>query len=301
MKTERSNKASSAQTSDQEANHSQKEKEAHEQQRVQANMDRVKHKFMVLSGKGGVGKTSVAVNLAVTFAKEEYQVGILDADLHGPNIPKMMGIDDQRLVGSQEGLLPIMTPTGVKVISIAFLLPSKDDAVIWRGHLKHNVIKQLLGDVSWGALDYLITDLPPGTGDEALSTAQLIKEVDGALIVTTPQDVALLDARKSITFCQQINIPLIGVVENMSGFTCPHCGYQIDLFKVGGGEKATQEMKVPFLGRVPLDPGMVISSDNGVPFVAKNPDSKVAEAFVQIAKKWRGLLEKKAAKEGKIG
>ena len=301
MKNKECNKTSSCQTCSEENKCSQEEKEAHEQRRLQANMSQVRQKFMVLSGKGGVGKTSVAVNLAVTFAKEGYEVGILDADIHGPNIPKMMGIDDQRLAGTQEGLLPILAPSGVKVISIAFLLRSKDDAVIWRGPLKHNVIKQFLGDVFWSALDYLIIDLPPGTGDEALSTAHLIKEVDGAVIVTTPQDVALLDARKSVTFCRQINIPLIGVVENMSGFTCPHCGNKIDLFKVGGGEKAAREMKVPFLGRIPLDTGMVISSDDGVPFVAKNPDSKVAEAFFQIAKQWKGLLEGKIAKEATIG
>jgi len=300
MENKECDKTSNCQTRNQ-AKCSQEEKEAHEQQRLQANMGQVKYKFMVLSGKGGVGKTSVAVNMAVTLAKEGYEVGILDADIHGPNIPKMMGLSDERLVGSQDGLLPIVAPSGVKVISIAFLLHSKDDAVIWRGPLKHNVIKQFLGDVFWGALDYLIIDLPPGTGDEALSTAHLIKEVDGAVIVTTPQDVALLDSRKSITFCRQINIPLIGVVENMSGFACPHCGNKIDLFKVGGGEKTAREMKVPFLGRIPLDAGMVISSDDGVPFVAKNLDSKVAEAFLKISKEWKSLLEDKVKKGAKVG
>jgi Mrp family chromosome partitioning ATPase len=264
-------------------------------------MGHVKHKFMVLSGKGGVGKTSVTVNLAVTLAKQGYKVGILDADIHGPNIPKMMGVDSERLVGNQDGLLPVMALSGVKVISVAFLLRNKDDAVIWRGPLKHSAIKQFLGDVFWGALDYLIIDLPPGTGDEALSTAHLIKQVDGAVVVTTPQDVALLDSRKSVTFCRQLNIPFIGVVENMSGFTCPHCGKNIDLFKVGGGEKAAREMKVPFLGRIPIDPGLVIASDSGVPFVANNPDSKVAEAFVEISKEWIGLLEEQGIKGAKAG
>ena len=213
----------------------------------------------------------------------------------------MMGVEEKRLVGSQDGLLPISATTGVKVISIAFLLPTKDDAVIWRGPLKHSLIKQFLGDVFWGMLDYLIIDLPPGTGDEALSTAHLIKNVDGAIIVTTPQDVALLDSRKSITFCRQLNIPLIGVIENMSGLICPHCHQEIDLFKVGGGEKAALEMKVPFLGRIPLDPGMVLSTDDGIPFVTKKPDSEVAKAFHRISQEWRNLLEGKAEKGAKIG
>jgi Mrp family chromosome partitioning ATPase len=290
MSAEKCNTDSSCQACDQSSKCSQDEKEAHEQQRLEATMAQVQHKFMVLSGKGGVGKSSVAVNLAVTLAQEGYSVGILDADIHGPNIPKMMGVEEERLVGSHDGLMPMATRSGVKVMSVAFLLQNKDDAIIWRGPLKHSIIKQFLGEVFWGALDYLIIDLPPGTGDEALSTAHLIKSVDGAVIVTTPQDVALLDARKSVTFCRQLNIPLVGVVENMSGLVCPHCEKQIDLFKVGGGEKAALEMKIPFLGRIPLDPGMVLSTDNGVPFVTKDGNSTVAEAFRQISQEWRKLL-----------
>jgi len=301
MSSDKCDETSTCQTCDQTNKCSQEEKEAHEQQRIEATMAQVKHKFMVLSGKGGVGKSSVAVNLAVTLARQGYAVGIMDADIHGPNIPKMMGVEEERLVGSQDGLMPIPTESGPKVMSIAFLLQSKDDAVIWRGPLKHSVIKQFLGEVFWGTLDYLIVDLPPGTGDEALSTTHLIKNVDGAVIVTTPQDLALLDARKSITFCRQLNIPLIGVIENMSGFICPHCNQKIDLFKVGGGEKTAREMGVPFLGRVPLDPGMVISADNGVPFVANNPDSKVTESFLQISQEWIQLLNGKIGKGAKIG
>jgi Mrp family chromosome partitioning ATPase len=237
-----------------------------------------------------VGKSTVSVNLAVTLAQQGYHVGIMDADIHGPNVPKMLGVEELRLVGSQDGLVPIAAPSGIKLISVAFLLRSKDDAVIWRGPLKHSLIKQFLGEVLWGSLDYLIVDLPPGTGDEALSTAHVMQNVDGAVIVTTPQDVALLDSRKSVTFCRQLNIPLLGVVENMSGFTCPHCGEDVDLFKMGGGEKISREMKVPFLGRIPLDPGMVTSSDDGYPFVLKNPDSITAQAFHLIAEEWRNLL-----------
>lgn len=266
------------------------EKEAHEQARLEAAMAQVKHKFLVLSGKGGVGKSSVAVNLAVALAREGFHVGIIDADIHGPNIPKMMGVEEGRLQGSSEGIHPIAAAGGVKVVSVGFLLRNKDDAIIWRGPLKHSLIKQFLGEVFWGPLDYLIIDLPPGTGDEALSTAHLIKEVDGAVIVTTPQDVALLDARKSVTFCRRLGISLIGVVENMSGFFCPHCHKEIDIFKVGGGEKTAKDMGVPFLGRIPLDPEMVVSSDSGTPLVAKNPDAKAAQAFHEIALSWRRLL-----------
>ena len=266
------------------------EQQNHEEQRIQAAMAQVKHKFMVLSGKGGVGKSSVTTNLAVTLVQEGFSVGVMDADIHGPNIPKMMGVDEKRLVGSPDGLIPITTKSGVKVMSVAFLLQNKDDAVIWRGPLKHSLIKQFLGEVFWGPLDYLLIDLPPGTGDEALSTAHVIKNVDGAIIVTTPQDVALLDSRKSVTFCRQLNIPLIGVVENMSGFVCPHCREKIDIFKVGGGEKAAVEMSVPFLGRIPLNPGMVDSADKGLPFVTIDPDSDVTQAFHHISQEWRALL-----------
>jgi ATP-binding protein involved in chromosome partitioning len=279
----------------------QEEQEAHAQERLRVTLAQVKSKFMVLSGKGGVGKSSVAVNLAVTLAQEGFEVGIMDADIHGPNVPMMMGVEESRLAGDEEGLLPVKTESNVKVISVAFFLRNKDDAVIWRGPLKHSLIKQFLGDVSWGNLDYLIVDLPPGTGDEALSTAHLMKEVDGAIIVTTPQDLALLDARKSITFCRQLRIPLIGLVENMSGFTCPHCHCEIDLFKVGGGERAAREMSIPFLGRIPLDPGIVTSSDAGSPFVARNPDSTVAEAFHRISREWRQLLVGKEGKKARTG
>jgi ATP-binding protein involved in chromosome partitioning len=279
---------------------SEEETDAHDSKRLEATMSIVKHKSMVLSGKGGVGKSSVAVNLAVTLEKEGFAVGIMDADIHGPNIPKMMGIEEKRLVGNQDGLMPIKTESGVMVMSIAFFLRNKDDAIIWRGPLKHGLIKQFLGEVFWGSLDYLIIDLPPGTGDEALSTAHLIKDVDGAVIVTTPQEVALLDSRKSITFCRQLQIPLIGVVENMSGFTCPHCNQSIDIFKVGGGEKAAKEMGVPFLGRIPLDPDMVMSSDNGIPFVHKYPESNAAKAFQKIAQVWRMLLEGNATRKAKV-
>ncbi len=266
-------------------------KDDHEQGLLRQRMASIKHKCMVMSGKGGVGKSTVATNLAVTLAMEGYRVGLMDADIHGPNIPKMMGIEDERPSAAVEGLAPIATPYGLKVMSIGFFLQSKDDAVIWRGPLKHNLIRQFLGDVDWGELDFLIVDLPPGTGDEALSVAHLIKGVAGAIIVTTPQDVALLDSRKAVTFARHLGIPQVGIVENMSGFMCPHCGKSIDLFKKGGGEKAAREMLVPFLGNIPLDPGMVECGDSGTPMVALADPSAVKDAFKRIADHWIQLLE----------
>jgi Mrp family chromosome partitioning ATPase len=273
---------------------SREEKDAHEQKMLDERMSYVKHKFMVVSGKGGVGKSTVATNLAITLAKEGYEVGLMDADIHGPNIPKMLGIEDERPGASTEGLLPVTTKHGLKVISIAFFLKSKDDAVIWRGPLKHSMIKQFLGEVYWGDLDYLIIDLPPGTGDEALSVAHLLKGIEGAIIVTTPQEVALLDSRKAVTFTRQLKLPLVGIVENMSGFNCPHCSKPIDLFKKGGGEKAAREMLVPFLGRIPIDPEMVVSGDSGTPLVGMSGHEEVKNAFNEISEKWRQLLEGKS-------
>jgi len=273
---------------------SQAEKEAHDAQRIAKRMGDIKHKFMVISGKGGVGKTSVSVNLASALAGQGHTVGILDADIHGPNIPKMLGVDDRKpLAGEGNSILPIAVTDNLRVMSIAFFLNSNKDAVIWRGPMKHNLLKQFLGEVTWGELDYLIIDLPPGTGDEALSIAHLMKDVNAAVVVTTPQEVALLDSRKSISFCREIKIPTIGVVENMSGLICPHCKKTIDLFKTGGGEKIAREMKVPFLGRIPLDPEMVICADEGSAFVDNHPESEAAKAFAEVAKVWKQELAAK--------
>lgn len=271
---------------------SQAEKEAHEAKIIAQRMGDIKHKFMVISGKGGVGKTSVTVNLAATLAGQGYKVGILDADIHGPNIPKMLGVDDRKpLAGDGNSILPIAVTDNLRVMSIAFFLNNTEDAIVWRGPMKHNLLKQFLGEVQWGELDYLIIDLPPGTGDEALSVAHLMKDVDAAVIVTTPQEVALLDSRKSISFCREIKIPTIGVVENMSGLICPHCKEKIDLFKTGGGEKIANEMKLPFLGRIPLDPEMVVSADDGKAFVDNHPESVAAKAFVAVADEWKNRLD----------
>ena len=246
---------------------------------------KIKHKIIVMSGKGGVGKSTVSVNLAMSLAMRGYEVGILDADITGPNIPKMLHIEDAQIQGDQDGLFPVDVPPHVKVMSMAFLIQDPDSPVVWRGPMKMGALRQFLADVKWGELDFLIIDLPPGTGDEPLTIAQLIPEADGAIVVTTPQDVALLDSRKSVTFAKALKLPVLGIVENMSGLICPHCGKEIDLFKIGGGEKAAQEMGVPFLGRVPIDPSVVDSGDSGKPIVLSKRDSLATKAFDEIADK----------------
>ena len=265
---------------------------AEQERAVQAMMEKVKHKVMVMSGKGGVGKTTVAANLAFALGMQGLDVGLMDADIHGPDIPKILGIEDKRPGASGNKILPIFVTPRLKAMSIGFLLPDRDSAVIWRGPMKMNAIRQFLSDVDWGELDYLVIDLPPGTGDEPLSVAQLIKNVDGAIIVTTPQDLALLDSRKAVNFSRVLKVPVIGIIENMSGFVCPYCGKEINIFKYGGGERSAHELGVTFLGRVPIDPGMVIAADNGTPFVLQK-DSKVREAFEHIVEKVREIVEKK--------
>ncbi|MEA3470398.1 MAG: iron-sulfur cluster carrier protein MrpORP [Thermodesulfobacteriota bacterium] len=242
-------------------------------------MGRIKHKIMILSGKGGVGKSTVATNVAVSLAMEGKRVGLLDSDFHGPSIPTLLNMEGQKPSSDGESILPVDFAQGIKVMSMGFLLPNRDDAVIWRGPMKMNVLKQLLTEVNWGDLDYLIIDFPPGTGDEPLSVAQLLPDCDGAVIVTTPQDLSVNDVRKCINFCRQVNVPVIGVIENMSGLRCPNCGTVIDIFKAGGGEKMAEEMNVSFLGRIPLDPQIVEASDNGKPFVYHYNKTDAAKAF----------------------
>ena len=269
-----------------------------DQELITKRLSEIDHRIAVMSGKGGVGKTTVAVNLAITLAKEGLNVGLMDVDIHGPNVPKMLGIETRRLGGSEEGgINPIEFFPNFKVVSMAFLLQDKDTPVVWRGPLKHSLIQQFVKDVNWGELDYLIIDLPPGTGDEPLSVAQVISKMDGSIIVTTPQDVALLDSRKSVTFSRQLQVPIVGIVENMSGLVCPYCGKEIDLFKVGGGERAALELGVPFLGRVPIDPEIVQDSDRGAPFVISHPDSKAALSFKEMVKKVRAFVEGSKAEE----
>ncbi|MHC1575371.1 MAG: Mrp/NBP35 family ATP-binding protein [Candidatus Methanogasteraceae archaeon] len=248
-----------------------------QEKRLKERMERVKHKIMVMSGKGGVGKTTVAVNLALALAARGYEVGIMDVDIHGPDVPKMLGIEDEHPGVSEGSISPVFVPPRVKVMSLAFLLASKDTPVAWRGPRKMGAIRQFLSDVLWG----VIIDLPPGTGDEPLSVAQLIPHIDGAIIVTTPQDVALLDSRKSVNFAKKLGMPVIGIIENMSGFKCPKCGEVVDLFKTGGGERAATDMSVPFLGRIPIEVNIVVSGDSGIPFVLAH-ESEATSAFETI-------------------
>jgi len=233
----------------------------------------VRNVILVLSGKGGVGKSTVSVNLAYALANKGNNVGLLDLDFHGPNIPKMLGIEDLRPAVLKKTIEPVHVTGNLAVMSMAFLLPDTSTPVIWRGPMKMGAIQQFLADVNWGSLDYLVVDLPPGTGDEALTIAQLAPNVRGAVIVTTPQDVAVLDAIKAAKFIEKLDLPVLGVIENMSGMVCPHCGGAVDLFGTGGGRKAAEDLGVPFLGAIPLDPAMVKAGDEGRPFILRHADS----------------------------
>ena len=263
--------------------------------RLEKNMKDIKHTILVMSGKGGVGKSTVAVNIALGLAEKGYEVGILDVDIHGPNIAKMLGIEDRVLEADGTEIAPVEVVPNLKAISLALAGYGHDTPIIWRGPLKMGAIKQFLADVHWGSLDYLIIDSPPGTGDEPLSVCQLIPKMDGAVIVTTPQDVAVLDSRKSINFARQLDIPVLGVIENMSGFICPHCDEEVDLFGTGGGERAAEDMGVPFLGRIPMDPRIVKSGDQGRPYIAAVRESPTTDA---IRKMVGSLEERTNSREG---
>ena len=256
-----------------------------EDKKVREQLSKIKYKILVMSGKGGVGKSTVAVNIAIGLSLQDFMVGLLDVDLHGPNIPKMLGARDLRLSRKPDGKIgAIKYSPNLKFLSIEPLLPSEDSAVIWRGPLKHSAIRQFIGDIDWGELDYLIIDAPPGTGDEPLTVAKTIPDAY-VVIVTTPQEVSLIDVRKSIRFCQKTKMRILGIVENMSGFICPHCGKPIDLFKKGGGEKLAQELGLRFLGRIPIDPRVVDTGDTGRPFIAAYPESPTAKAFEELIRK----------------
>jgi ATP-binding protein involved in chromosome partitioning len=271
--------------------------ELRERLALQDNISRIKHKIVVLSGKGGVGKSTVATNIAVALSLKGQKVGLMDVDIHGPSIPKMLGLEGEMLKGTDTGLAPIVYTDNLRVISVGFILRTENDAVIWRAPLKHKLIREFLTDVKWGEMDYLIIDSPPGTGDEPLSVVQLLEDADGAIVVTTPQDVALTDVRKAITFCRQVKLPILGVVENMSGFVCPHCNKTVDIFKSGGGKQMASEMGVPFLGRIPLDPKIVETGDNGQPYLEGYHDSETARAFDVVIEPLLNLPDKRLPKE----
>jgi len=258
-----------------------KQKERLDQERKQLleNLRDIQRKITVFSGKGGVGKTTVSVNLACSLQQSGAHTAILDADVTGPNVTKMLGLNGQ-LTSVDSRIIPLEYH-GVKVISIASML-TPDQPVIWRGPMRSKLIAQFLGEVNWGKLDYLVADLPPGTGDEIITIVQKMQP-DMAVIVTTPQEVSLMDVRRAIRMAQKMEIPQIGVVENMSGMICPHCGVPIDLFGQGGGEQQARELEVPFFGAIPVDFHARQLADSGKSVVFENPDSPVSQAIESIS------------------
>jgi ATP-binding protein involved in chromosome partitioning len=248
----------------------------------------VRHVLAVASGKGGVGKSTVAVNLALALAEQGRAVGLMDADLYGPNIPRMLGIDARPLIRGNR-IIPLVQ-YGLRVLSIGFLLPARDSPVIWRGPLVAKTLEQFFTETDWEGLDYLVVDLPPGTGDAQLTLAQRVS-VSGAVIVTTPQEVALEDAVKGVRMFQQVDVPILGILENMSYFLCPHCGERTNIFRSEGGSRISEELGVPFLGRLPLDPQVCQGGDKGRPFLLDHPDAPAAVVFRSLARAVRELCE----------
>lgn len=257
------------------------------QKQLTEQLKHVKNRILVISGKGGVGKSTTAVNLALALAQEGKEVGLLDVDIHGPSIPKMLGIDAERPLRGPEGMIPVPYLHNLKAMSVGFLLESELSPLIWRGPMKTHLIQQFLKDVTWGEIDYLIIDCPPGTGDEPLSAVHCLQSTGGkntgAVVVTTPQEVAILDVQKSVTFCRQLDLPVYGIVENMSGFVCPKCGETVDIFKSGGGKKMAEELKAPFLGQIPIHPAMVEAGDMGKPYIATDSKQSIATTIRSIA------------------
>lgn len=266
-----------------------KQIQAEQDAAVKSSLDKIKNKIVVMSGKGGVGKTSTSVNLSIALAKKGHNVGIMDVDLHGPDVPRMLGLDGMPEVNQNRKLSPMNYSDNLKAISIESFTPGKDDAIIWRGPLKFSAIRQFIADVDWGNLDFLVIDSPPGTGDEPLTVAQNIADAK-AVIVTTPQEVALADVRKSINFCKTVKMEIFGLVENMSGFSCPHCNQMIELFGAGGGARTAKEMGIQFLGSIPFDPKVVACGDSGASYQEAYTDSAVTKAFAVVADKLSQLI-----------
>lgn len=271
------------------------DKNEHNRWLVNKRMNDIKFKLIVGSNKGGVGKSTVTTNLAVALAEKGYKVGLADADLHGPNIPKLLNAEQVRLKSTEEGIDPYETKNGLKVASLGFLIEDPNMHIAWRDAVKYDFIIELLGNINWGELDYLLFDLPPGTGNEQITIIDFIGEVDGAVIVTTPQALAVLDARKMISFARDSNVPIVGVIENMSTLTCPHCDKDIDVFKTGGGQKLAEELVLPYLGKIPLDVDITLSSDSGEPVVLSKPDSAAAKAFLDLADNCHKFLNPEAS------
>jgi ATP-binding protein involved in chromosome partitioning len=250
---------------------------------ITRSLSKIRNKILVMSGKGGVGKSTVAVNLAIGLAQRGYRVGLMDVDLHGPDVCRMLNLTGSlQPPKSPKDLVPtLLYNDNLKVVSLEYMMKNRDDAIIWRGPLKIQAIRQFIADMDWGELDYLVVDAPPGTGDEPLSVAQTIPGVQ-ALVVTTPQALALADVRKSLNFCKAVKMPIIGVVENMSGFICPHCEKKVDIFSTGGGEQVAREFDLPFLGRVPMDPRIVVAGDTGNPYLSSGDGTPATKAFGEV-------------------
>ncbi|XP_065578746.1 cytosolic Fe-S cluster assembly factor nubp1-A-like [Artemia franciscana] len=265
-------------------------------EKIKDSLKNVKSKILILSGKGGVGKSTVSCMLARAFARnQDCAVGLMDIDICGPSIPRIMGAEGEQIHQSGSGMSPVFVEENLSVMSIGFMLPSVDDAVIWRGPKKNGLIKRFLKDVDWESLDYLLVDTPPGTSDEHLSIVQYLKPagLNGAVVVTTPQEVSLLDVRKEINFCKQTGIPVIGVVENMSIFVCPKCKTKSSIFPAttGGGERLAMDMGVPFLGKIPLDPRIGHACDEGRNLFEDYPDSELSMAYINIVQGVQAHLE----------
>lgn len=260
------------------------ERQIAEEKAIASHMERIGRKILIMSGKGGVGKTTVTINLANALVDSGHSVGILDTDLHGPNVAKMLGCEDGQLVSEDGGktFLPYEVRKNLKVMSLAFAV-GEGEPVVWRGPMKGAAIRQFLSECDWGTLDYLLIDSPPGTGDEQLSVCQAIREMTGAIIVTTPQSVAILDARRSVSFARALKVAILGIIENMSGLICPHCGEEIDLFGRGGGKKLADEMRVPFLGSIPIELPVRQDEDEGRNVLLDRPESQASRAFREIA------------------
>ena len=252
-------------------------------------LGQIRHKILVMSGKGGVGKSTVAVNLASGLARAGFKVGLMDVDLHGPDICRMLNLSESPATTDRGRIVPLAGRDGLLVMSLENMMANRDDPVIWRGPLKNQAIRRFIADVEWGELDYLVIDAPPGTGDEPLTVARMIKDAK-ALVVTTPQRVALADVRKSINFCGHMGMKILGLVENMSGFVCPHCNRTAELFKSGGGEQLAAEYKLEFLGRIPLDPRVMLAGDEGSPLVGEAAASAAQTAMLAVVDKVAGLL-----------
>lgn len=293
------NKRSKPKRASEVSTHSGKQAYDEESESLKLKMTKIKHKIAIISGKGGVGKSTVTVNLAMAFATHGYvnSVGVLDADITGPCIPKILGVKGQKLQVGPPGIFPAAGPLGIKVVSMDFLLPSDETPVIWRGPLKMRAIQQFLSDIAWGELDFLFIDLPPGTGDEPLSVMQLLPEMDGVVIVTIPSEVSQIVVKKAVTFAKQLNIPVIGIIENMSGFICPKCAEQVDIFKAGGGQKIAEDLAVPYLGKIPIDPEICRDSDKGSPFIIEHPNSPASKAFMEIVKEVEKFLKNRKESE----